>query len=169
VSIYYGTGNYSSITYTLHDDPASENAYILRFRFVENSPHDVGVGFRFDSLDGELERISTGERGIYEGKTTEIHGRSALNKWEKRVPDYYYVQVLHQLVVTGWSFEVLKAQLKLIEPDGNIELLTRHYPYQRSELLDDLRYLYLEEKDFWGYVERRERPPLKLPSLDRNT
>jgi putative phage-type endonuclease len=125
-------------------------------------------GFMFASLDGELERISTGERGIYEGKTTEIHGRSTLIKWDGRVPDYYYVQVLHQLVVTGWRFEVLKAQLKLIEPDGNIELLTRHYPYERADLLEDLKYLYLEEKTFWGYVERKERPPLKLPSLDRN-
>lgn len=126
-------------------------------------------GFMFASLDGELERISTGELGIYEGKTTEIHGRSALNKWEKRVPDYYFVQVLHQLVVTGWSFEVLKAQLKLIEPDGNIELLTRHYRYERADLIEDLKYLYLEEKAFWGYVERRERPPLRLPSIGRDS
>ena len=125
--------------------------------------------FMFASLDGELERISNGERGIYEGKTTEIHGRSALSKWDGRVPDYYFVQVLHQLLVTGWSFDVLKAQLKLIEADGNIELLTRHYPYRRSDLLPDLRYLYLEEKSFWGYVVRRERPPLKLPSIGRGS
>ena len=51
VSIYYGTGNYDSITYTLHEDPACEDGYILRFRFVENPPHDVGLGFRFDSQD----------------------------------------------------------------------------------------------------------------------
>ena len=51
VSIYYGTGDYSSITYTLHEDAASEGAYILRFNFVENSPHDMGLGFRFDSQD----------------------------------------------------------------------------------------------------------------------
>ena len=51
VSLYYGTGNYSSITYTLHDDPGHEDAYILRLKFVENPPHDLGLGFRFDSQD----------------------------------------------------------------------------------------------------------------------
>ena len=51
VSIYYGTGNYDSITYTLHEDPESEGSYVLRFKFVENPPHDLGLGFRFDSQD----------------------------------------------------------------------------------------------------------------------
>ena len=51
VSIYYGTGNYDSITYTLHEDPSSEEAYILRFKFEDKSPHDFGLGFRFDSQD----------------------------------------------------------------------------------------------------------------------
>ena len=50
VSIYFGTGNYESITYTLHEDTLS-NGYTLRFNFVEKSPHDVGMGFRFDSKD----------------------------------------------------------------------------------------------------------------------
>ena len=36
VSIYYGTGDYSSITYTIHEDSTSEDGYILRFKFVEN-------------------------------------------------------------------------------------------------------------------------------------
>lgn len=51
VSIYYGTGDYSSITYTLHEDRTSEDGYILKFKFVENPPHDFGLGFRFDSQD----------------------------------------------------------------------------------------------------------------------
>lgn len=51
VSIYYGTGDYSSITYTLHEDSTTEDGYILRFKFVENPPHDFGLGFRFDSQD----------------------------------------------------------------------------------------------------------------------
>ena len=51
VSLYYGTGNYDSITYTLHEDSLSDGAYILRFKFVENPPHDFGLGFRFDSQD----------------------------------------------------------------------------------------------------------------------
>ena len=34
VSIYYGTGSFESITYTLHEDTAAENEYILRFNFI---------------------------------------------------------------------------------------------------------------------------------------
>lgn len=51
VSIYYGTGSYKSITYTLHEDPATEDGYILRYKVVEKAPHNFGVGFRFDSQD----------------------------------------------------------------------------------------------------------------------
>ena len=51
VSIFYGTGNFSSITYSLHDDPECEDAYILRLKFIESPAHDFGVGFRFDSQD----------------------------------------------------------------------------------------------------------------------
>ena len=51
VSIYYGTGGYDNITYTLHKDKISPDGYILRFNFVEKSPHNFGLGFRFDSQD----------------------------------------------------------------------------------------------------------------------
>ena len=51
ISIYYGTGNYSSITYTLHEDASSPESYVLKFNFVENPPHDFAMGFRFDSQD----------------------------------------------------------------------------------------------------------------------
>ena len=123
-------------------------------------------GFMFASLDGELEELATGELGIYEGKTSEIHRRTDLDKWDKRVPDYYYVQLLHYLIVTGRAFTVLQAQLKLLYlPDP--ETVTRQYRFERSELLADLKHLYLKEREFWGYVERGERPPLILPRLGR--
>ena len=51
VSIYYGTGNYDSITYTLHEDPATPGSYILRLKFVEKPAHSLGLGFRFDTQD----------------------------------------------------------------------------------------------------------------------
>lgn len=51
ISIYYGTGSYDSITYSLHEDPSVEDGYILRFKFKESPPHDVGFGLRFDTKD----------------------------------------------------------------------------------------------------------------------
>lgn len=35
VSIYYGTGSYDSITYTLHEDGSSDNGYISRIQVYE--------------------------------------------------------------------------------------------------------------------------------------
>ena len=51
VSIYYGTGSYKSVTYSLHNDPDTPDGYILRYNFVEKPPHDLGFGARFDSQD----------------------------------------------------------------------------------------------------------------------
>lgn len=121
-------------------------------------------GCMFASLDGELEEIDTGARGIYEGKTAELHRRTDLEKWDGRVPDAYYVQLLHYFLVTGCAFAVLKAQLKLLfleEP----ETVTRHYRFTRAELAEDLEHLKQKEQEFWGYVERRERPPCILPRI----
>ena len=123
-------------------------------------------GFMFASLDGDLKKKDTGELGIYEGKTTELHRRADLMKWTGRVPDYYYVQLLHYFITTERAFSILDAQIKL-DVASEIEILVRRYPYYRKDLFPDLRYLYTEEKDFWGYVERKERPPLKLPRFNR--
>ena len=51
VSLYYGTGSYKSVTYTLHNDTSTPDGYILRFNFIKKPPHNLGLGFRFDSQD----------------------------------------------------------------------------------------------------------------------
>lgn len=51
VSIYYGTGSFESITYTLHEDANTPDGYILKFNFVDKPAHNFGLGFRFDSQD----------------------------------------------------------------------------------------------------------------------
>ena len=51
VSIYYGTGAYDSITYSLHKDASVPQGYVLKFKFIAKSPHNFGLGFRFDSQD----------------------------------------------------------------------------------------------------------------------
>lgn len=125
-------------------------------------------GFMFASLDAELTEQESGRRGVLEIKTTELFKRADLAKWTDGIPMYYYVQVLHQLIVTGWDFSVLKAQIKLPpSQDGGQEIITRHYTFERKDRLADMKYLYLKEREFWGYVERRERPPLLLPALEK--
>ncbi len=123
--------------------------------------------FMFASLDGELTDKETGENGIYEGKTTEIYNHNAMDKWNKQIPDYYYTQILHYLIVTGKQFAICKAQIKTMGSNNEIEIITRHYIFNREDVLEDLKYLYLKEKEFWSYVENKKRPPLLLPNLDK--
>ena len=121
-------------------------------------------GFMFASLDGELVEKATSELGIYEGKTAEIHKKIELEKWNKRVPDYYYVQILHYLIVTGRSFVVLKVQLKLLYTEEKTTM-TKQYRFNRKDLLNDLAYLYRKEAVFWDSVIAGVKPPRILPEF----
>ena len=121
----------------------------------------------FASLDGELKDKETGQIGVYEGKTAEIHRKIELDAWNKRVPDYYFIQVLHQLIVTGREFAVLKAQLKLLYKE-ELEIITRHYRFDRKDWLDDLAYVYRKEARFMENVRNNIRPALILPRLIKN-
>ena len=82
VSIYYGTGSFESRTYTLHEDTAAENAYILRFNFIENKPHDFGLGFRFDSQDMLSVLLHMGfNRNRMSGFKADISSKLGGNQW----------------------------------------------------------------------------------------
>ena len=121
--------------------------------------------FIFATLDGRLIEKSTGRKGIYEGKTTEILKSMQREKWKDAIPDNYFCQILHQFLATGWDFAYLKAQLKY-DFDGEIRLDTRHYPIERSEIEEDLEYLLQEEIKFWNnYVLKKKKPPLILPEI----
>lgn len=119
--------------------------------------------FAHASLDGWL-TDETGRKGIWECKTTEIINPSQKAKWDNKIPDNYYIQVLHYLLVTEFDFAILKAQLKYRHND-EMWLVTKHYHIERSEVEEDIQYLAEKEKEFWGYIERNERPPLILPDI----
>ena len=44
---------------------------------------------------------------MLEIKTTEIPRSMQREKWQDKIPDNYYIQILHQLLATGWEFAVL--------------------------------------------------------------
>ena len=144
--------------------PELEVIYLGEYDMVRNPDYP----WLFATLDGRLIEKATGRRGIYEGKTAEILRSMQKEKWwsdgKPRVPDNYYVQLLHQFLATGWDFAYLHAQLKRVY-DGVPVCTRRPYPVERSEVQDDLDYLLAEEIKFWGYVERDEMPPLILPDV----
>jgi NTE family protein len=103
VSIYFGTGNYSSITYTLHEDKSSEGAYVLRFKFVENSPHDFGMGFRFDSQDMLSVMLRLGiNRNRMSGFKADVSSKLGGNQWLDA--NLSYGHMLYPRINIGYKF-----------------------------------------------------------------
>ena len=86
-------------------------------------------------------------------------------KWKDQIPDNYYLQVIHYLMVTEFDFVILKAQLKTVDHCGTIWLSTRHYTIERTEVEDDIKCLLEAEKRFSEAITKDERPALILPEL----
>lgn len=119
--------------------------------------------FAHASLDGWL-IDKEGRKGILEIKTTNILQSMQKEKWKNRIPDNYYIQMLHYLMVTEFDFAVLKAQLKY-EFDGEVYLQTKHYKIERADVEEDIRYLESKERKFWQCVQARKIPALELPNI----
>lgn len=115
------------------------------------------------SADGWL-RDKDGRLGILEIKTTEILQSMQKEKWNKKIPDNYYVQLLHGFQIMEADFAVLKAQLKTVF-DGIPYLQTRHYFIERSEVEEDIEFLKSSESNFWWAVQNKQRPALLLPDF----
>ena len=120
--------------------------------------------FAHASLDGWL-TDPDGRKGILEIKTTNILQSMQKEKWDHRIPDNYYIQVLHYLMVTEFDFAVLKAQLKYEFQGGDIMLQTKHYKIERAEVQEDIAYLMQKESDFWKSVQAKKKPALLLPEI----
>lgn len=138
--------------------------YIVTYGGAFDMVHHPEYPFIFATLDGRLQEVRTDRFGVLEIKTTEILRSMQKEKWKGQIPPNYYVQVLHQLLATGWDFAVLHAQLKFAY-QGDIRSERRSYFIERQEVQEDLRYLLQEELNFWGYVQRDEEPPLVLPRI----
>lgn len=115
------------------------------------------------SLDGWL-TDQAGRRGVLEIKTCAILQSMQKERWNKQVPMNYYCQCLMYMAVVEAEFACIKAQLKTVF-DGVPYLQTKHYFIERSDVQDDIDYLMKEGERFWGYVQRDEMPPLRLPDV----
>ena len=115
------------------------------------------------SLDGWL-RDKDDHTGIWECKTTNILNSHQKEKWDNRIPDNYYCQILHYFMVTEFKFAILKAQLKYDYGD-DVMCVTKHYRIDRAEAEQDIRYLVEKEQEFWECVKTNRKPTLILPQI----
>ena len=119
--------------------------------------------FSHASLDGWL-IDQDGRMGIWECKTTNIIKSMQKEKWRDRIPDNYYIQLLHYFMVTEFEFAILKAQLKS-EFNGDVYIQTKHYKIERADVEEDIKYLADAESKFWEQVQKKTRPALLLPEI----
>lgn len=115
------------------------------------------------SLDGWL-TDKDGRKGILEIKTTTIQRSSQKEKWQEQIPQNYYIQLLHYLLVTEFEFAILKAQLKF-ELESGLFIQTKHYQIERQEVAEDLIFLKDAERDFAELIKQDKRPALILPEI----
>jgi putative phage-type endonuclease len=133
----------------------------------EEYPYILGT------VDGELEELSggilsvTGRKGFLEVKTTNIMASRQKELWDERVPDNYYIQILHYFLVNKeYEYCYLKAQLKSVWNGNEVRLTTKHYYFERKEIEEDLKYLKEKEIEFWERnVKKDVRPNLELPPI----
>ena len=118
------------------------------------------------SHDGWLTEIATGRKGIWERKTTEIVSSMAKEQWNGRLPDNYYAQLIHSLMVReDCEFAHLTALLTFKFSDKEIYQQIKNYHIERQDVLDDIQYLAQEEPKFWESVQTGQRPALILPNI----
>lgn len=122
-------------------------------------------GFQFASLDGELTELETGDKGVHEDKTVLADSSLVWEEWKDKIPNTYYVQVIHQLLVTGWKFVIINPEFRWVDKNGEIATRTRRIKILAEEVAEDMQILDEAEREFWGYVQRKERPPRILPQI----
>lgn len=114
------------------------------------------------TLDAELIEAATNRRGILEIKTGSPTKKPQWQQWDGKIPQHYYVQILHQLLATGYEFVNLAAYLRRLDGDAVI----KNYEFERADLTFDIEWLLEKETAFWDHVQRDTPPAPILPTPD---
>lgn len=120
------------------------------------------------SLDGELKllnpflNLKKGSKGILEIKTRELRGYKELEEWASGIlPQHYYIQVLHYLLITNYDFAILRARLRLVDYETKLitQVVVKDFVIKRSEVVDELKLLEKKETEFYEEnIVKKQRP-----------
>lgn len=155
--VQYGTKAEEHIRalFTL-DHPELEVSYV-----ENNSWHNTKYPFAAASLDGWSREKETDRKGIVEIKTAIITSKAQAEKWDGRIPDNYYCQVVYYLGVTEWDYVDLRARLRYEYPDKKF-FIERDYHIERSECEEDIPIVIEAAAEFYDRLKKKEEPPLLL-------
>jgi putative phage-type endonuclease len=166
----------------LKTDPKTSSAIVrgklleqpLKYLFLKDFPkyqdrkkmkaHDILIsseyGFLRGTPDMELvykERINSKESrlGFLEIKTTSMYNEEVEGKWKERIPESYYVQMLHYFILNPeYQFGICYAMLTYPnESDGMHQSLLKAYRITREEKKEDIEILYNKLLAFWDELQ----------------
>ena len=111
----------------------------------------------FATLDGEITESfadSSVKKYPLEIKTSTPRGKADWDKWsDGKIPDNYYIQILHQMLATGWDGAYLTAFLY-----GKEDITIREYEFWRKDCEADLNWLLKEETAFQESIVSGQKP-----------
>ena len=166
VSIYYGTGSFDSITYTLHNDSTTPDGYILRFKFVEKPPHSFGLGFRFDTQDWLSVLLHMGINDNHmSGLKAYLSAKLGSNQWLNL--NLSYGHMLYPRLNLGYTFR--NSELDVYDMD-ELEMNTKFLQHKFKLYLSEN---YSRTFSIGGGVETEIQTPRKVmyslyDALDRD-
>jgi predicted phage-related endonuclease len=132
------------------------------------------------SLDGEITVVGKnfyglpiGSRGVLQIKTGSYSSKHYLDKWTGSVlPDFYFVQEVQELLVTGWDFAWVQAKLFRIDRTytrggNNFYLPDQYETYflimaNTPEILESMEILEQEVTNFKHDVDIRHCPDIAV-------
>lgn len=129
--------------------------------------NNIFINDKFPFAHASLDGVLTDEykrNGILEIKTTTILSLLQRAKWKDRIPDNYYIQVLHYMMVTEFEFVDLRGHLRYEFPDG-VKTQICDYHIERSDVINDIEFLVDKEREFWESIKKGREPALLLPEL----
>lgn len=113
--------------------------------------------FMTATLDGELVEIATGRKGILEVKTSTILNTVNKEKWKNNVPNNYFIQGLHYLLVKDDAEFVVIVAFLIYAEDKQI---MNTYVFERKNYIEEIEKLKQAEIDFWNRLETNNKPSL---------
>lgn len=170
----------SYVQYGKKMEPHIREQFLLDNPYFECAYHEYDILVSTErkwqgcTLDGELRvmapnpwNLPIGKKGVLECKTGSYRSREEYMEWQL-FPVHYYVQVCHQLSVTGWSFAISASRIKrdpfFDKDNGFPEVHTLYHIFLRSDsdLSQDIRSIEEKEAAFERSLVENKRPALVL-------
>lgn len=166
-----------STIYGTKAEPLIRNLFALDFEedYIVYSPKDFEMYRRIDkpyltaTLDGRLESKKVKDKKlVIEIKTHDIRNNADYERWKTSLPDNYYIQCLHYLVVMNdYDGVILCAKLRFFDYSNKSKTITkqeiRYYYIDREECIKEIEYLENKETEFYEEnVVKKQIPEITI-------